>query len=57
MNWLKENWFKIFILIIFVIFGITYFLNNRYYFMHLDGNTIFKCDKFNGNCILERITF
>jgi len=55
--WFKNNWFKILIIILIVIFCIIYFLNNRYYFMHLDGNTIFKCNKFTGDCRLERIKF
>lgn len=59
-NFIKENWFKIAILITLVFFSCVYFLSNRYYFMHIkakdnleEKNVIIKCDKFTGNCQRE----
>ena len=55
-NFIKENWFKITILMILTFFSCVYFLGNRYYFMHIkaeDKNIIIRCDKFTGNCQQE----
>jgi hypothetical protein len=52
-NFIKQNWFKILIIILIGFFVLL----NRYYFMHLNAATIFKCDKLTGSCILEEIKF
>lgn len=48
VNWLKQNWFKIIILILISL----YVFISRIYFINSDGE-IYKCSKFTGNC--ERI--
>lgn len=50
IKFIKENWFKISLIIL----GIIFILFNRYYFMHIDGSSYIKCDKFIGKCILGK---
>ncbi|MBI4836806.1 MAG: hypothetical protein HY813_00145 [Candidatus Portnoybacteria bacterium] len=39
-NFFKENWFKLIIILVILILSIFYLFLDRFYFMHLDGNTI-----------------
>ena len=61
-KFIKENWFKTFIVIVLAVIVLTYILGNRYYFMEteqkhgfgkvLNGEQeiILKCDRFTGKC-------
>lgn len=48
-EFIKENWFKILIVIVLSLITSIFILSNRYYFIQ-KGTTIIKCDKFTGNC-------
>ena len=62
-KFIKENWFKIVIIITLLVIAIVYIMSNRYYFVKKDVNyysnifhkqttkqVMMKCDKFTGEC-------
>jgi len=46
-SWLKENWFKIIVLILLGLFLWFY----RFSYIPRDGAGYFKCDRLTGDCI------
>ncbi len=49
-KFIKENWFKISIIIL----GIIFILISRYSFIHIEGTGYIGCDKFTGKCEFGR---
>lgn len=49
-NFIKENWFKMSLIIL----GIILLLSSRYSFMYIKGISYIKCDKFIGKCVLNK---
>lgn len=59
-RFIKENWFKIFIVIVILVIAIIYVVSNRYSFVTKEKvnrfsengtiEVIMKCDKFTGLC-------
>ena len=62
-EFIKENWFKVVIVITLIVIAIVYIMSNRYYFVKKDVNyysnifhkqttkqVMMKCDKFTGEC-------
>ena len=59
-KFIKENWFKIFTVIIILVIAIVYIMSNRYSFVKKEKSNrftenstievIMKCDKFTGEC-------
>ncbi len=49
-NFLKENWFKILIILIVIAF---LFLS-RFRFIKVGGTTFGRCNKITGHCFLEK---
>ena len=59
-KFVKENWFKIFAVVIILVIAVIYVMSNRYYFVKKEKSNrfvengtievIMKCDKFTGEC-------
>lgn len=59
-KFIKENWFKLFAIIIILVTAIVYVMSDRYYFVKKEKSNrftengtievIMKCDKFTGEC-------
>jgi len=50
-NFIKENWFKIIIIITLVIVAILFILQNLYFFIYQEGGNIIRCNRITGQCV------
>jgi hypothetical protein len=49
-KFIKENWFKLMIVICIVITIISWVMLDRFYYMNMDGKYIIMCKKITGSC-------
>lgn len=52
-QFIKDNWFKLVIAVILIVFFIIFILLNRYSFGYTEKGFFFRCNNFSGDCEMK----